>query len=56
MDTDMARDVTAPKSKPDDVARQTLAALEADKKEILADEVSRNVKQGLSAEPGVYLG
>jgi len=55
MDTDMVRNITAPKSNPDDVVRQTLAALEAGKQEILADEASRRVKQGLSAEPGVYL-
>jgi len=55
MDTDMVRDVAAPKSKPDDVARQVLEALEAGKSEILADEVSRRIKQNLSAEPGVYL-
>ncbi|HQS17415.1 SDR family oxidoreductase [Reyranella sp.] len=55
MDTDMVRDVAAPKSKPEDVARQTLDALEAGQSEILADEVSRRVKQSLSAEPGVYL-
>ena len=52
MDTDMVREVAAPKSKPEDVARQVL---EAGKSEILADEVSRRVKQNLSAEPGVYL-
>lgn len=55
MDTDMVRHVTAPKSKPEDVVRQTLEALEAGKSEILADEVSRHIKQNLSAEPGVYL-
>lgn len=55
MDTDMVRDVTAPKSKPEDVVRQTLEALEAGKSEILADDVSRRIKQNLSAEPGVYL-
>ncbi len=55
MDTDMIRHVTAPKSDPNDVVRQTLAALEAGKSEILADEVSRRIKQNLSAEPGVYL-
>lgn len=55
MDTDMVREVAAPKSKPEDVARQTLEALEAGKSEILADEVSRRIKQHLSAEPGVYL-
>jgi NAD(P)-dependent dehydrogenase (short-subunit alcohol dehydrogenase family) len=55
MDTDMVRHVTAPKSKPEDVVAQTLAALEAGKAEVLADEVSRHIKQALSAEPGVYL-
>ena len=52
----MVRAVTAPKADPDDVVRQTLEALEAGKAEILADETSRRIKQGLSAEPGVYLG
>ncbi len=56
MDTDMIRHVTAPKSDPNDVVRQTLAALEAGKEESLADEVSRQVKLGLAADPGVYLG
>jgi len=55
MDTDMVRGITAPKSKPEDVVRHVLEALEAGKSEILADEVSRRIKQGLSAEPGVYL-
>jgi len=56
MDTDMVRTVTAAKSNPDDVVRQTLAALEDGREEILADEVSRQLKLGLSAEPGAYLG
>jgi NAD(P)-dependent dehydrogenase (short-subunit alcohol dehydrogenase family) len=55
MDTDMVRDVVAPKSRPEDVVRQTLEALETGKSEILADDVSRQIKQNLSAEPGVYL-
>jgi NAD(P)-dependent dehydrogenase (short-subunit alcohol dehydrogenase family) len=55
MDTDMVRHVTAPKSKPEEVVAQTLAALEAGKSEVLADDVSRRIKQNLSAEPGVYL-
>jgi hypothetical protein len=33
-----------------------LEALEAGAEEILADEISRNVKQGLSSERGVYIG
>ena len=55
MDTDMVRHVAAPKSQPDDVVKQVLAALEAGKSEILADEISRQVKKGLSADAGVYL-
>lgn len=55
MDTDMARHFDSPKSKPEEVVAQVLAALEAGKSEILADETSRNVKRNLSAEPGVYL-
>jgi len=55
-DTDMARTVPGPKAEPQDVARQTLAALEAGQDEVLADGLTRNVKQGLSAQPGVYLG
>jgi len=55
MDTDMVRHVTAPKAQPDDVVRQTLAALEAGKSEVLADETSRRVKAGLAADPAVYL-
>lgn len=55
MDTDMVRHVAAPKSQPDDVVRQVLVALEAGKAEILADEISRQVKKGLSADAGVYL-
>jgi NAD(P)-dependent dehydrogenase (short-subunit alcohol dehydrogenase family) len=55
MDTDMVRHVTAPKSKPEDVVKAVLEALEDGKSEVLADEVSRRIKQNLSAEPGVYL-
>jgi hypothetical protein len=38
------------------VALQTLQALEAGREEILADDVSRQVKPGLSADRGIYLG
>jgi NAD(P)-dependent dehydrogenase (short-subunit alcohol dehydrogenase family) len=55
MDTDMASHVAGPKSRPEDVVRQVLEALEAGREEVLADELSRNVKKGLAAEPGVYL-
>lgn len=56
MDTDMTRDVPGPKTSPADVVRQTLEALEAGREEVLADELTRQVKQGLSAEHGIYLG
>lgn len=53
MDTDMAAGVDGPKVHPDDVARQVLAALEAGRDEVLADDISRQVSQGLSS--GAYL-
>jgi NAD(P)-dependent dehydrogenase (short-subunit alcohol dehydrogenase family) len=56
MDTDMARHAPGPKAAPEDVVRQALAALEAGQPELLADAVTRQVKQGLAAEPAVYLG
>jgi NAD(P)-dependent dehydrogenase (short-subunit alcohol dehydrogenase family) len=56
IDTDMTRGVTAAKSSPDEVVRRALDALADGRDEVLADEMSRNVKHGLSAERGVYLG
>jgi hypothetical protein len=44
-----------PKSNPEVIVRRTLDALEAGAEEVLADEMTRQVKQGLSADPGVYL-
>jgi hypothetical protein len=55
IDTDMASQLTLPKIKPADVIRQVLSALEAGRDEVLADEVTREVKTGLSDEPGIYL-
>lgn len=56
VDTDMTAAIEAPKSKPEDVVRITLDALEAGQEEVLADDLSRNVKAGLSADRGIYLG
>jgi short-subunit dehydrogenase len=56
VDTDMTRNVDAPKSRADDVIRRVLDALEAGAEEVLADETAHKVKAGLSAERGVYLG
>jgi len=49
MDTDMVADVDAPKSSPVDVVRLALDGVEAGELEVLADDVSRQVKAGLSA-------
>ncbi len=42
--------VDAPKASPDDVARQTLAAVEAGAFEVLADDTSRYVRGALSSD------
>lgn len=56
MDTDMTAGVSVPKAAPADVVRQALAALEAGREEVLADDMTREAKRGLSLDPGVYLG
>ncbi len=48
-DTPMVADVTSPKNDPADVVRQAYAGLEAGEFEVLADEASARVKQGLAA-------
>lgn len=55
MDTDMASHVQTPKSNPTDVANQLLDAVRDGREEVLADELSRQVKAGLAADPGVYI-
>lgn len=55
IDTDMVRHVAAPKISPAEVAAATLLALEQGREEVLADAVTKQVKAGLSAEPGIYL-
>lgn len=55
IDTDLTAGFDVPKVAPDDVARSALDALEAGASEVLADEVTRQVHVGLSANPPVYL-
>jgi NAD(P)-dependent dehydrogenase (short-subunit alcohol dehydrogenase family) len=55
IDTDLTKGFEVPKSAPDDVVRTSLDALEAGASEVLADEITRQVHAGLSAEPAVYL-
>lgn len=47
VDTDMAAGVTAPKTSPEDVVRQVLDGVEAGDSEVLADELTRNVRAAL---------
>jgi len=54
MDTDMASHVSGPKTRPEDVVAQVIEVLENGGDEVLADEVSRQLKGALSA--GAYLG
>lgn len=55
VDTDMASGLALPKVKPAEVVRQALDALEEGRSEVLVDEMSRQVKAGLSADIAVYL-
>lgn len=55
VDTDLTRGLDAPKSTPESVVRQAFDAIEAGAEEVLADDATRQVKQGLSAQPPVYL-
>lgn len=50
IDTDMTAGIEAPKSSPADVVARTLDALESGLHEVLADDISRNVRAGLSAD------
>ncbi|WP_112248532.1 SDR family oxidoreductase [Kribbella monticola] len=50
VDTDMAAHISDPKSRPEDIAKQALDAIETGTHEVVADELSRNVKAGLSAD------
>ncbi|WP_395406933.1 SDR family oxidoreductase [Pseudoduganella sp. UC29_106] len=56
MDTDMTAGIDAPKARPEDVARIIFEGLEAGEDEVLADDIARQVRMGLRAERGAYLG
>lgn len=49
VDTDMIASVDAPKSAPEDVVKSALDGIEAGAFEVLADDVSHQVKAGLAA-------
>ena len=53
IDSDLVR--AAPKSSPAAIVNAAFDGLIAGASEVLADEISRQVHRGLSAEPAVYL-
>ena len=55
VDTDLARDFDAPKSTAEDIVKRAIDGLEAGDEEVLADERSVQVKQGLVAARPIYL-
>ncbi len=55
VDTDMTQGIASPKSTPEDIVARAFDALEAGADEVLADEMTKQVKLGLSMQPGVYL-
>jgi NAD(P)-dependent dehydrogenase (short-subunit alcohol dehydrogenase family) len=55
VDTDLVRALDGPKSSPDEIVARALDGLEAGLEEVLADERTRLVKQGLTAARPSYL-
>jgi NAD(P)-dependent dehydrogenase (short-subunit alcohol dehydrogenase family) len=55
VDTDLTRGFHAPKSSPESIVKQALDALESDLDEVLADELTVQVKGGLTAARPSYL-
>ena len=55
IDTDLTKGLEVPKLDVNDVARRTYDGLAAGDEEILIDDFTRQVKQGLSAQTPVYL-
>lgn len=55
VDTDLTRGLDAPKSSPEDIVFRALNGLESGADEVLADELTLQVRQGLTAERPVYL-
>ena len=55
VDTDLTDGIEAAKSTPEFIVARAFDGLEAGAPEVLADEMTRQVKQGLAADPAVYL-
>jgi NAD(P)-dependent dehydrogenase (short-subunit alcohol dehydrogenase family) len=55
VDTDLVRAIEGPKTSAEDIVKRALDALEAGLDEVLADERTKQVKQGLTATRPSYL-
>ncbi len=55
IDTDLTRGFDAPKLAPDFVVARAFAALENGDSEVAIDDLSQQIKRGLSAVPGIYI-
>jgi len=55
VDTDLARGLDGPKTSPEEIVKSALDGLEAGLDEVLADDRTRLVKQGLTAATPSYL-
>lgn len=55
VDTDLTRGLNAPKSSPEHIVQRALDGLESGVDEVLADEITMQVKQGMTAEKPSYL-
>jgi NAD(P)-dependent dehydrogenase (short-subunit alcohol dehydrogenase family) len=55
VDTDLTKGLGMPKETPEAIVDRALQALEAGSHEVLADEMTKQVKAGLSFDPAVYL-
>jgi NAD(P)-dependent dehydrogenase (short-subunit alcohol dehydrogenase family) len=55
VDTDLTRGLEAPKSSAEDIVKRALDGLEGGLDEVLADDLTVQVKKGLNAARSVYL-
>jgi NAD(P)-dependent dehydrogenase (short-subunit alcohol dehydrogenase family) len=55
VDTDLTRGLDAPKSSPEQIVARALDGLESGVDEVLADDITLQVKQGMTAPRPVYL-
>jgi acetyl esterase/lipase len=55
IDTDLVASLDVSKSQPKEIARRVVEAQAAGSEEVLADDMSRQTKAGLAADPPLYL-